>query len=246
MLPIVVCLLLALAGCAEPGRGPAIKGPLTIFASTSLTEVMQSLSTGFETSYPQVKVAVTLASDSELARRSAAGPAPDLIAAEGTAPLAAAGPTGPVVHFASNQLVIVAAADNPKGLFGLADLVRPDVRLALCAGTEPCGTAAATVLASAQLAVPATATRVGDVRAALAKVADGTADAALVYRSDARLAGGDLATIEFPESRTALVQYQAAVPTGAANPAAGNAFLDYLAAPGTLDAITNGGFQPPS
>jgi len=47
----------------------------------------------------------------------------------------------------------------------------------------------AAVLTAAGVAPPATALRVPDVRSALTALSDGTVDAALVYRSDARLAG---------------------------------------------------------
>jgi molybdate transport system substrate-binding protein len=242
---VLACLtvLLALAACA-PEREPPLSGGLTIFASTSLTEALTSMEQGFETTYPGVRVDIVFGSDSELARRSAQGPAPDLLVLEGPAPLAAAGPTGPPVLFARNQFVLAVAADNPKGIVRLDDLDRPDVRVALCAGTEPCGTVAASVLAAAGVTVPATASQVGDVRSALAEVTAGTADVALVYRSDARLAGDTVATIEFPESRTALAEYQAAVPTAAANPQAAAAFLAYLTAPATTDALVTAGFRP--
>jgi molybdate transport system substrate-binding protein len=153
---------------------------------------------------------------------------------------------GPPAHFARNQLVLAVPPTNPKGMLRLADLNRPDIRVALCAETEPCGTVTAAVLTAAAVPPPATATRVSDVRSALKALTDGTVDAALVYRSDARLAGDAVATLEFPESRAALADYQAAIPTSAANPQAAAAFLTYLTSPATTDAFTNSGFQPPS
>jgi molybdate transport system substrate-binding protein len=239
-------LVATLSGCAGPEPPPLLSGTLTLFASTSLTEAITSMANGFETAYPMVDVELSFAADSELARRSAAGPAPDLLVVEGPAPLAGAGPTGPAVVFARNQLVLAVAANNPKGVLRLADLNRADIRVALCADTEPCGTVATSVLAAGHVPLPANAAKVADVRSALTQVRDGTADAALVYRSDARLAGDTVATIEFPESRAALAEYQAAIPTAASNPRAAEAFQAYLASPTTLDALTNGGFQPSS
>ncbi len=245
-LGLIMALLLGGAACTGQSRQPEPGGTLTIFASTSLTEVFTSMANGFSTAYPAVRVNVEFGPDSDLARRAAAGPAPDLIALEGQPPMAAAGPTSTPVRFARNQLVLAIPAENPKRLRGLTDLNRPDVRLALCAESEPCGTVAATALAEAQVSVPATAIRATDVRAAMAQLRDGHADVALVYRSDARLAGDTVATLEFAQSPAAQADLLAAIPTAAPNPVAANAFLAYLTSPSTLDGLTNTGFRPPN
>ena len=220
-------------------------GTLTILASTSLTEVFNSMARNFSTAYPAVHVDVAFAADSEIARRAASRTRPDLVAVEGPGALSAAGPTGTPLHFARGQLVLAVPADNPKSLRGLADLNRPDVRLALCERSEPCGTVAAAVLDAAHVPVPAGATTVPDVRSALERVTDGSADAALVYRSDATLAADRVSTLELAESQAAMADFVAAVPANAANPQAANSFLAYLAAPSTLDGLTRAGFRPP-
>ncbi len=245
-LGLIMALLLGGAGCTGDSRQPGMGATLTVFASTSLTEVFTSMANGYSTAYPAVRVNLTFGPDSDLARRSAAGPAPDLIALEGQAPIAAAGPTSPPVLFARNQLVLAIPAENPKGVRALADLNRPDIRLALCAESEPCGTVAAAALAEAQVPVPATAIHVTDVRAAMAQLRDGHVDVALVYRSDARLAGDPVATLEFAQSQAALAELYAAIPSAAQNPLAANAFLAYLTSPSTLDGLTHAGFRPPT
>ena len=244
-LGLIMALLLGGAACTADSRQSEMGATLTIFASTSLTEVFTSMANGFSTAYPAVRVNLTFGPDSDLARRSADGPAPDVIALEGQAPMAMAGPTSTPVLFARNQLVLAIPADNPKGLRALADLSRPDIRAALCAESEPCGTVAATALAEAQVPVPATAIRVTDVRAAMAQLQDGHVDVALVYRSDARLAGDTVATLEFAQSQAAQADLYAAIPTTAQNPVAARTFLEYLTSPSTLDGLTHAGFRPP-
>jgi molybdate transport system substrate-binding protein len=245
-LGLIMALLLGGAACTSDSRQPGMGATLTIFASTSLTEVFTSMANGFSTANPAVRVNLTFGPDSDLARRSAAGPAPDLIALEGQAPVAAAGPTGTPVLFAHNQLVLAIPADNPKGVRALADLNRSDIRLALCVESEPCGTVATALLTEAQMPVPATAMRVTDVRAAMAQLRDGQVDVALVYRSDARLAGDSVATLEFAQSQAAQADLCAAIPTAAQNPVAARTFLDYLTSPSTLDGLTHAGFGPPT
>ena len=56
---------------------------------------------------------------------------------------------GAPAMFARNQLVIAVPKGNPKGIAGLADLTKPDLKLALCAVQVPCGAAAKTALAAA-------------------------------------------------------------------------------------------------
>jgi ABC-type molybdate transport system substrate-binding protein len=114
-LGLIMVLLLGGAACTDEGRPPEMSGTLTIYASTSLTEVFTSMANGFSTTYPAVRVNLTFGPDSDLAQRAAAGPAPDLIALEGPASMAAAGPTGTPVRFARNQLVLAIPADNPEG-----------------------------------------------------------------------------------------------------------------------------------
>jgi molybdate transport system substrate-binding protein len=244
---VVGVLLAALTGCTPTDRVPPLAGTLTVFASTSLTEAFSSIERGFETSYPSLNVEVTFAADTELARRTAAGPAPDVLVVEGPGPLGQAGAVGAPVRFARNQLVLAIAADNPKALGRLADIGRPDVRVVLCVETEPCGGVTAAVLAAAGVPAPGSALRVDNVRSALADLTRGEVDAALVYRSDARQAGDDkVATVEFPESGASLAEYQAVTPAGATNPAAAAAFLAYLANQSTVDAFTGVGFLPPA
>jgi molybdate transport system substrate-binding protein len=245
-LVVVGVLLAALAGCAPSDPPPPpLHGDLTIFASTSLTDAFTSIERGFETTYPSLRITLTFGPDTELAKLTAAGPPPDVLVLEGPGPLAQAGPVGTPVRFARNQLVLVVPAANPKSIGRLPDIGRPDVRVALCQASEPCGGITTAVLLAAGVPAPEAALRVGDVRAALASVTKGDADAALVYRSDARAAGDAVATVEFAESRTDLAQYQAVTPAGATNPAAADAFLTYLTNQSTVDAFTGSGFLPP-
>src|SRR5258705_14009664 len=155
-----------MTGCAPTGPVPPLAGTLTIFASTSLTEAFTSIERGFETSYPSLNVELTFAADTELAHRAAAGSAPDVLVVEGPAPLTQAGTVGAPVRFTRNQLVLAIAAGNPKALGRLADIDRPDVQVALCVETEPCGAVTAAVLTAAGVPAPGSALRVTDVRSA--------------------------------------------------------------------------------
>jgi molybdate transport system substrate-binding protein len=240
LLAVVAALLMACTG----GGGSGISGALTIFASPSLTDAFNAMIRAFTSSYPGVTFQTVFEPDSVLASRAAAGPAPDLIAAEDPATLVAAGATSTPVHFAQGQIVLAVRTGNPAHVSSLADLTRAGVRVALCQAAQPCGRVTEAVLAAAQVTAPETALREPDVRSALRHVTDGTADAALVYRSDAYAAGSQVIVIEVPFSAAALAQFVAVVPEGAHNPRAARTFLDYLASPAVSTALTQNGFRP--
>lgn len=242
---VLACLAALLVACTG-GRNTPGSGTVTILASTSLTDVLTGMTTAYSGTYPGVRFQTTFLPDSQLAQRASEGPAPDIIAAEDPATLTAAGATGTPVHFARGQLVIAVPTGNPARVSDLADLVRDDVRLAVCEPEQPCGRLAEVVLAAAQLTVPGGALREPDVRTVLSRVTDGSADAALVYRSDARFAGDTVASIETPLAGVALADFVAVIADGASSPRTAQGFLDYLASPAVRDALIRDGFRPPA
>jgi len=220
----VAALLLAaalLGGCtagATQAPAPAVKGTITVYAPASLTEILTAFAADFEIGNPNLTVKVIFGADSEMTRSAiadavstgtAADPRATVLIVEGRAPLDTLGSFADPspVTFARNQLVVAIAPGNPKRLGGVGDLARPDLRVVLCAETEPCGTTSVAVLTAAGV-TPAAPRRVPDVRTALVQVEQGKADAALVYRTDTRIAGDTIGTLEFAQSRAALAEYQ--------------------------------------
>jgi molybdate transport system substrate-binding protein len=242
-LALVACTLVALAGCG--GGGTRLTGAVTVFVTPTLADAVAGAAAEFGSAHPGVRVDTLAEPDSQLVERAAGGASVDVFVAEDPATLAAAGATTEPVHLASGQFVLAVRAGNPALVRGVADLARPELRTALCAADEPCGAVADEVLAAAGVALPESARREMDVRAALGHVSDGTADVALVYRPVAEAAGDEVMIIEFPESGTVLADFVAAVPASAPTPDAARAFLDYLASSTVRDALTGEGFRPP-
>jgi molybdate transport system substrate-binding protein len=146
--------------------------------------------------------------------------------------------------FVKNQLVIAVPMGNPKGIKGLSDLTKPDVKVALCAEQVPCGAAAKTALAAAKVTLtPVTLEQ--DVKAALAKVRLGEVDAALVYRTDAKAAASDVDGIEFPESAGAINDYPIVVLKDAGNKPGATAFVAYVKSDKGKTVLAQAGFQAP-
>ncbi|GAA1830476.1 molybdate ABC transporter substrate-binding protein [Luedemannella flava] len=217
-----------------------------MLADATFKQALGRVAKQFQAAHPGTKVTVTVGSSAALAARVAQGEAADVLVTADAATMTAAGAAivAPPLPFARTQLVIAVAPGNPRKIGGLADLTRAGVRVVICAATEPCGSAATAVFASANVGVPKV-TRVPDVAAALKKVTSGAADAALVYRTDTRAAGDDVSTVEFSESSSAVSECQAATVAKSANPVTAAAFVDFLHTPAGQDQLSSVGLRLP-
>jgi molybdate transport system substrate-binding protein len=241
-------LAVVLAGCgsgqAKKASSSTVRGTVTVLAAASLTETFTQLGKDFEAAHPGVMIKFSFGASSTLAQQVAAGAPADVFAAASPATMKqATGAKNPVV-FTRNQLVIAVPPGNPQGIHSLADLARPDVKLALCAEQVPCGAAARTALAAGHVTVhPATLEQ--DVKATLTKLTLGEVDAAVVYRTDAKAAGNKVTAVEFPESRSAINDYPIAVIGDAPNPTGASAFVAYVRSEHGRAVLSAAGFQPP-
>lgn len=184
-------MLALLTGCGgSTSREPTT---VTVLAAASLTEAFTSLAAAYEAEHDGVTIALSFGSSTTLAQQIAEGADADLYASAGRAALAHLpqddGGDGGEQLIARNVLEIAVPPGNPAGVTGLADFTREDIDTVLCAETVPCGTAADEAFDKARL-TPTPASRELDVKATLAKVTLGEADAAIVYRSDVVSAAG--------------------------------------------------------
>lgn len=251
----MVAGVMLLAGCAKESPAPAASNPgtgvtgnLTVFAAASLTEAFKKIGKDFEVANPGTKVTFNFAGSSALATQINQGAPADVFASAAPANMKvvtdAGGAEGTPVTFIKNQLVIAVPKGNPKGITGLADLTKPDLKVALCAEQVPCGAAAKKALDAAKVALtPVTLEQ--DVKQALSKVKLGEVDAALVYRTDAKASASDVDGIEFPESAGAINEYPIVVLKAAPNKTAAQAFVDYVRSAQGLAVLTAAGFQSP-
>jgi molybdate transport system substrate-binding protein len=251
---LAVTVALALAGCGgsttvQPATGSAgVTGTVNVFAAASLTGSFMKLGEDFEAANPGAKVKFNFAGSSALATQINQGAPADVFASAAPANMKtvidAGNGDGAPTTFVKNQLVIAVPKGNPKGITGLADLVKPGVKVALCAAQVPCGAAAKKALDAAKVALtPVTLEQ--DVKAALAKVKLGEVDAALVYRTDTKAAVSDVDSVEFPESSGAINEYPIVVLKGATNRAGARAFVAYVLSDQGRAVLTGAGFQAP-
>ncbi|SDT30593.1 molybdate transport system substrate-binding protein [Actinoplanes derwentensis] len=233
--------LLALTAC---GDDTSASEPVTVFAAASLTESFTTIGKNFETANPGMKVTFNFAGSSALATQINEGAPADVFASASPKNMAVVTEAGTPTTFVKNQLVIAVTKGNPKGIAALADLTKPDLKLALCAEAVPCGAAAKTALgASGVKLTPVTLEQ--DVKAALSKVKLGEVDAAVVYRTDAKASATDVDAVEFPESAKAINDYPIVVLKNAANPTGAQSFIDYVLSADGIKVLTEAGFQAP-
>lgn len=240
-------LPLLLGACGPSVAGPDREGELVVFAAASLTDVLDELGDRFE-EQTGVTVRRNLAGTQTLATQLVEGAPADVFLAADLermqllvdAGLVADGPE----PFATNRLAIAVEPGNPHGVAGLADLARDDLVVVLPAPEVPAGRYAQQALARAGVSVrPASLER--DVRAALAKVVLGEADAAIVYVSDVTGSAGAVEAVTIPPEQNVTATYPAAVLAGAASPRAAAAFMDLLRSPEGRAVLDDHGFIGP-
>lgn len=236
----VVLLVVGLAGCATGSTGLASEAereqPLIIFAAASLQPAFDEMVEAFEAEHPEHPVAAVRYDGSQaLAVQLVDGADADVIAfanENSIAPVVDAGVVTDVTIFATNTLMIAVAPGNPKGITGLRDLAAPDLSVVLCAPEVPCGDASQQLLTDAGVDAAAVSEE-SNVRAVVRRVADGEADAGLVYATDIQDAAGDLDGVDPGNADVAVNRYPLAVAVEAPSPRGARAFADFvLSAPG--------------
>jgi molybdate transport system substrate-binding protein len=249
-----------LAGCdaAEPAPPGALSGTLTVFAASSLTDAFDEAASTFEREHPGLTVKLNFASSSALATQLNEGAPADLFASADAAQMRIVTDRGnasdPQV-FATNLPVVVVPAGS-SAVTAFADLVKPGIKLVLAGRDVPIGRYAREVLARASGAggiSPDFGERVlrnlkseeTNVRAVLAKVALGEADAGIVYTTDAAAGGDDVRVITIPQGYNVVAEYPIAVLKEAGNRAATISFIDYLTGPRGQAILKRHGFGIP-
>ena len=205
--------------CALALGPPARAETLRVFAAASLTEAFGELAAEFERAHPGVRVEVSFAGSQVLRTQIEQGAPADVFAAADpvhTEALVQAGLLGPTRVFATNRLVVAVPAEGSR-VGRLEDLALPGVHVVLAGPAVPAGRYAAqalSLLAATGRYGPGFEARVlanlasqeTSVRAALARVALGEADAAFVYATDAA-ATRAVRALEIPESCNVTAEY---------------------------------------
>ncbi|GAA2270114.1 molybdate ABC transporter substrate-binding protein [Glycomyces scopariae] len=241
-----VLALAALTACGSGGEDAGTEeSTLTVLAAASLTEAFTEIGERFEAEHDGVTVEFSFAASSDLAAQITEGAPADVFASadqKNMDKVVEAGAAEDPRPFALNQLVIAVPEGNPAGVTGLADLAGLD--FAACAAEVPCGAAARTAIdASGTALTPVTFE--ADVKSTLQKLTLGEVDAALVYRTDAIAAQGEVDAVEFPESAEAVNTYPITALADAAAPDLAAEFTEYVLGDDAWAVLETAGFQRP-
>jgi molybdate transport system substrate-binding protein len=209
-------------------RADPFKGDLNVFGAASLTDVLPKLAKSFHALHPKVRFIFSFAGSSLLAQQIIAGAPADLFFSAGQTPMGMVGTAGDVdaraINFTSNSLVIAVSPGNPANILDLGSLARPGVTFIICAPQVPCGSAAAKVLSLSKITAQPVSLE-NDVKMVLSRVAMHEVDAGLVYRTDITK---DVMSIDFPEAKSAVNEYPAAVIKGSRSTISAHAFINFV------------------
>jgi len=261
----IVVFALACAACSQekvefqaPQRATAAPAAaaqeaivLRVGAAASLRESAEEIGARFGVVDAATRVELTFGASSELAAQLRAGaPLDVLLSADEEIPraLEAEGLATDLRPFAGNRLVVVASATVADRVKQPADLAGDAVRhLAMPAPAVPIGHYAREWLTRVGLlqAVEARIVQTENVRATLAAVDAGNADAAIVYATDARIARSARVAFELPDAEQPRILYVALRASATKQPDAAQRFLGFLTSAESASVLQQAGFTSP-
>lgn len=232
-------------GAAEPASAA---GEVVVFAAASLTEAFTAVGDAFTAAEPGVDVTFSFAASSELVAQILEGAPADVFASADVSNMTkltdAGANAGAPVTFATNRAAIIVAPGNPLGITGVGDLEDDELILLTCAPEVPCGSYATKVFDRADVRVTPDSYE-ENVRAVVAKVVLGEADAGIVYATDVMAADDDADGVAIPTELNVLAEYPMAVTAEARNPGGGRAFVDFVLSDAGQAILAEYGFGSP-
>jgi molybdate transport system substrate-binding protein len=244
LLTIFLCLGLAL------GALSADAGEIHVFAAASLTDALKELSAIYEKTAGD-KLVLNLGASSLLARQIQEGAPADLFLSADEEKmdgldkhhLLLAGTRRSVL---SNTLVVVVPLDSSLKIGAAEDLAGARIRVLALAEPQsvPAGIYAKQYLQGKKLwsRVIDKVVPTENVRAALAAVESGNADAGIVYKTDAGISKKVKVAFEVPQAEGPKISYPFAVVAGTKQPDAARRLLTWLESADALAVFQKYGF----
>jgi molybdate transport system substrate-binding protein len=230
------------------GAGPSLAQPITVSAASSVADVLAEAGKAWAQA-GGAGVQVNAGGSNVLARQVAAGAPVNVFVSADRAQMEVAERSGrlagPVRELLSNSLVIVVPPDARRTSLAPADLAGADVRRVALGNPDsvPAGVYARQWLERAGLwtAVSGKVVPTLSVRAALAAVRHGHADAGVVFATDAKTAPDVPVAYTVPASDAPPISYPVAVVTGARVEEA-KRFVAFLFSPAARAIFEQAGF----
>jgi molybdate transport system substrate-binding protein len=219
-----------------------------VLAAASLNNAFTEIATAFQAANPGTDVTFSFAGSNDLAAQINQGAPSDVFASADQSNMKkvtdAANTQDEPVIFATNLLEIMVAPGNPKGITGVADLANPDLIVITCDPAVPCGNYAQQIFTTAGVTVTPKSLE-ADVNAVATKIINGAGDAGMVYSTNVKSAGDKAAGVEIPEDINVVANYPIAITKQSANPAAAQAFIDFVLSEAGQQILAKYGFTGP-
>lgn len=222
----------AVAACLSAGCRAGDPADAVVLAAASLTDAFSEIAEAYEQGHPGAEVVLELAASSTLAAQVRAGAPFDVLATADERTMAEAWRMGHVedpTALATNTLVVIVPSEDPAGVRGVEDLARPGVDVVLAQRDVPAGAYARRALEALGIAEAVEANVVSnalDVKAVVAAVALGEADAGIVYASDVTPAlRAGVRVFPLPERASVRAVYGIAIAAEPEHPGGARAFL---------------------
>lgn len=229
LLSALACgVLLVACGSDEAGTNGR---SITVGAASSLTASFTELGDAFEAANQGVDVTFDFGASSDVVRRANEGAPTDVFASADTKNMdrlvAGAGVAADPRVFATNELQIIVAKGNPKGITGVADLANPDLLVVACSPEVPIGGYTQQVFDAAGVTVQPVSLE-ENVKGIVTKVTLGEADAGVVYRTDVIAAADTAEGVDIPADVNVVATYPIAVTEDATDAEVANAFVAFV------------------
>ena len=234
----------------SPAAPPSVQ--ITVSAAASLKDALTAIDQDFQHAYPDIEITPNFGASGTLQLQIQEGAPVDVFISAAPQQMdALAGKnllqSGTRVDLLQNELVLIAPKDS-KVVSGFNDLKRADVRVIALGDPRsvPAGTYAQQVLTALGLydSVKSKMTLGTDVRQVLADVETGSAEAGLVYATDAAISSKVRVVADAPAGTHQPILYPAAVLSRSTNPDAARVYVSYLASSNARQVFAKYGFRP--
>jgi len=207
---------------------------ILVSAAASLTDVLKEIATGYQAKAKQT-LTFNFGPSSGLARQIEEGaPADVFLSADEAQMNRLQDKIVPATRsdLLTNVLVVIARKDSTQKLSQLSDLAKPEVTRIVIADPQgvPAGVYAKEVLTKAKLweKIEPKIAPAENVRATLAIVEAGNADAGFVYKTDAMISAKVRIALEIPGEFAPKIVYPAAIVAGSRHQDQAQRFLAFL------------------
>jgi molybdate transport system substrate-binding protein len=233
--------VLVVLALAVPSATSAVSG-ITVFAAASLTQVFPRIDHGPRYSFAgSDQLALQIRQGAPADVYAAASPKyPQLLYHDGLV-------TKPVT-FAKNKLIVLVPRSNPAGIRSIYDLRRSGVKVVIGDSGVPIGAYTRQLLDTLGITndvLKNVVSQETDVKAIIAKVALGEADAGFVYVTDAKPVASRTKKVLLPDWGQPSIRYQIAVVDSSSHKASARAFIKRLTSLRGRKLLKDAGFGLP-